>query len=731
MRRGNFILTRSALGKLQRTASSRSRLSYGAGRVRGVVVFALFLAAAWSQPRTFPVLDVEAIRADGDAAQWVHRVSVPPHPFEVSCDILVAGGGLGGVAAALRAARMGNSVCLTEETRWIGGQLTAGGVSALDENRYIEFAGGTRSYYRLRRGIREYYRTHFTLTAGVRDREDFNPGACYVSPLCFEPPVGLAVLQEMLAPIRDRVKVFLRTKVFDLGVENGRIESALAFRFDRGDVIRMRPKFVLDATETGDLLPLAGVPYAVGAESKSDTGEPDAGAAPNPGCVQSFTYPFIIEDRPHERHSIAKPVEYEEEARRQKFSLTLDYPKSLGWAGEVRYKMFGEGPPIPNNQSPDSFFNWRRVLARKNFTGPKVAHDVALINWPRQDYAWESILDREPVDAARILQQAKRVSLAFLYWLQNDVPRDDNNGAGYPELMLRADEMGTADGLSKAPYIRESRRLRGRERVVEQDIAAEYQKGSRARWFADSVGTGFYMIDIHPCGAGERGRMTMPKPFQIPMGALVAEGVSNLLAAGKSISVTHIVNGAFRLHPVEWNVGEAAGAIASLTIRQGEMPAPFRVQWELAAAGVPLVWFDDLGPDDPHFAAVQLTAIAGMYPLNESDLHAAPDAPVTRGEAAQALEALFGVAGAESKAPLDVAEKNPKAGAIRVAIGRGWMACDHRNWFHADVPFYWTDWREERFPRPLAGFRIKRTGPVRRSELAERLYATLASGAVK
>src|SRR5205085_6055514 len=113
---------------------------------------------------------------------------------------------------------------------------------------------------------------------------------------------------------------------------------------------------------------------------------------------------------------------------------------------------------------------------------------VALINWPRQDYAAESILDRDAVSLARILQAAKETSVAFLYWLQHDL--------GHPELMLRPDEMGTADGLSKYPYIRESRRMLARGRVVEQDIVDDAQPGPRARWFPDSVGTGFYMVDI-------------------------------------------------------------------------------------------------------------------------------------------------------------------------------------------------------------------------------------------
>ncbi|HZT30657.1 MAG TPA: FAD-dependent oxidoreductase [Bryobacteraceae bacterium] len=646
------------------------------------------------------LVDVERVPADGDPAAALRTVTVPPRPREISCDLLVAGAGPGGIAAALLAAGRGHSVCLTEETDWIGGQITAGGVSALDENRFIEFSGGTRSYYEMRRRIRDYYRRRFQLAPDVAGLENFNPGACYVSPLCFEPRAGLQVLQDMLP---HAVKLFLRTQIFRLRVEGGLIRSALAFGFESGEVIRFLPKFVLDATETGDLLPLAKVPYEVGSEPQSDTHEPHAAREPNPACVQSFTYTFAVEDRPGENHAIAKPPEYEKYRDRQQFSLRINYPVEYGWRGYFQYSMFGEDPPVPNNMSPRPFFGWRRLLAAQNFTGPNRPRDLALINWPRQDYAAESILDRSPLETAQILQRAKRTSLAFLYWLQTEV-----DGKGYPRLMLRKDVMGSADGLSKYPYIREARRLRTKERVVEQDIVDEYQQGPRARWFADSVGTGFYMVDIHPCGANERGRMMMPKPFQIPMGTLIPEGVANLLAAGKSLGVTHLTNGAFRLHPVEWNVGEAAGAIASLAVEKGALPAPRGVQVVLAKAGVPLVWFDDLPVSHPSFAAIQLAAIRGVYPLGSADLHASPDAPVTRAEAARALAAYFG-------RPLHTPE------AVRMAIAQGWMATDHRNWFHPDIPFYWTDWREDRLPKPLAPLHAVRTGPVKRSELAERL----------
>ncbi len=704
--RKSYLGPSATIGSVEMTLRRKPLLKW-------LLVALAAITGASAQSRIYRVVDVQSVRATGDPAQWVRTVQAPEKVAEVNCDILVAGGGMGGVAAAMRALDRGHTVCLTEATDWLGGQMTAGGVAALDEHKFIELTGGTRTYYELRHRIRRHYRERFTLAPQLAGRIDLNPGACYVSSLCFEPRVGVQVIEDMLATRKAKLQRFMRTEIIDLDVSGGVIQSALAYRLDRGEVFRIRARFVLDATELGDLLPLARVPYTAGSEPRSETGEPHAGEKANPACVQSFTYPFAIERTATPAHGIAKPPEYESFRDSQRFSFLLTYPPELGWKGPVQYVMFGEDPPIPNNQSPASFFSWRRLLARKNFTGADAPADLALINWPRQDYSAESLLDRNPLDIARVLQRAKRASLAFLYWLHTEVPRDDRQGSGYPELKLRPDVMDTDDGLSKYPYIRESRRLKTAVTVIEQDIVAEYQTGSRARWFGDSVGTAFYMVDIHPCGAGERGRMMMPRPFQIPMGTMIPQRIRNLLAAGKNIGVTHVTNGAFRLHPVEWNVGEAAAVIASLALARGSLPPPQPVQEELAAAGVPLVWFDDLPVDHPAFAAIQLTAMSRIYPLSNTDLHAAPDAPVTRAEAAQALFMLFA---AKPGSPPPHADA-----AISVAVEHGWMATDHRNWFHPDLPFHWTDWREEKLPFTLPPVVIKRNGPVTRAELAQRL----------
>src|SRR5215470_15057511 len=117
--------------------------------------YCLFLTSGFAADYT--VVDIERVPLSGDPASAVVKVTIPDHVPEVACDVLVAGAGMGGIGGALAVARHGRTVCLSEETSWIGGQATTGGVSALDENRFIEIAGGTREYYRFRAAIRAAY----------------------------------------------------------------------------------------------------------------------------------------------------------------------------------------------------------------------------------------------------------------------------------------------------------------------------------------------------------------------------------------------------------------------------------------------------------------------------------------------------------------------------------------------------------------------------------------------
>jgi hypothetical protein len=182
------------------------------------------------------------------------------------------------------------------------------------------------------------------------------------------------------------------------------------------------------------------------------------------------------------------------------------------------------------------------------------------------------------------------VSLGFLYWLQQEAP----------ELKLRPDVMGSEDGLSKHPYIREARRIKALKTIVEQEVSSNHQKGPLAAPFVDSVGIGWYPIDIHRSGPDDVGASARTKPFQIPLGVLIPRRTANLIAGAKNIGTTHITNGCYRLHPVEWNVGEAAGALAAFALQHGVPPRAVRetpellqrFQGTLREQGVPLAWPD-------------------------------------------------------------------------------------------------------------------------------------------
>jgi hypothetical protein len=574
------------------------------------------------------LVDVMRVPVEGDPSIAVVRVPDLSTARDIPCDVLIAGGGTGGFAAALAAARAGKRVHLIEETDWIGGQLTAQGISALDEHAHIEEFGGTASYYNLRNALRDHYRPH----AGPAGREPhFNPGNCWVTRVAFEPKVAVDAMMAMLRPhiTSGRLTIHLRTKAAAAETKDDRIVRVTAISLAGGEPLRFLPAMVIDATELGDLLPLCDADYVVGAETIADTGEPHAQpTTPMPRCVQSFTYVFGLERRPgDENHVILQPARYDFFRHSQPYSLRIEvhggeiYGEESGW---LDYKLYDTMPGTKGG-----LWSYRRLIDSSRL-GSLSPNDLSMINWPGNDYRESSIIDVPAAQAAAALQDGKRVSLGFLHWLQTEAPTTGNR-FGAPELMLKPDIMGTTDGLAKFPYIRESRRIKALRTVVEQDVSIEHQHGARAAHFDDSIGVGWYPIDIHRSGPQDVGISCRTRPFQIPMGALIPIRVSNLLAGAKNIGTTHITNGCFRLHPVEWNIGEAAGALAAFCLGRGEAPvsvlssssARVAFQRQLVSAGVPVAWTINVGVAHPEFSAAQLVAITGRG-LNAHDLRFYP-----------------------------------------------------------------------------------------------------------
>jgi hypothetical protein len=519
---------------------------------------------------------------------------------ELRCDVAVIGAGTGGVAAALAALRNGMRVVLTEETDWVGGQLTSQMVPP-DEHPWVEQFGGTRLYREYRSRIRSYYRDHYPLTEAARGRWNLNPGDGSVSRITHEPHVSTAVLEAMLARYISggQLTVLYDTVPVKADAVGDRVR-AVTVRHKSGLEKTITAPYFVDATEQGDLLPLAGIEYVTGFEAQKDTQEPHAPAVAQPENIQAFTVCFAVDYVAGEDHTIEKPRDY---------AFWRDYVpamkpawpgKLLGWAMsdpvtlQPRSVIFD---PSAENNPPGklNLFIYRRIANKRNFTPGAYAGDVSLVNWPQNDYWLGNLVGP---DGAKHLEGGKQLSLSLLYWMQTD--------QGWKGLRLRGDLAGTEDGLAKYPYVRESRRIRAEFTVLEQHVGldARMQVTGLARdavsaeRFPDSVGIGSYRIDLHPSSGGDNYIDVASLPFQIPMGALIPRRVENVLAGCKNLGVTHITNGCYRLHPVEWNIGEAAGAVAAEAVRTGHTPRHIRktdalmtaLQTRLTAQGFELAW---------------------------------------------------------------------------------------------------------------------------------------------
>lgn len=511
-------------------------------------------------------------------------------------DVVIIGGSTGGCAAALAAARMGRKVIMTEEAGWIGGQLTSQAVPP-DEHHWIEQFGCTRSYRAYREHVRNYYRTFFPLRENETHKPLFNPGSAIVSRISHEPRVAYAVLKAMLAPYEHSGQLMVLPRTIPVKAETAgdEVRSVTIRRLASGEELVLTAPYFLDATDCGDLLPLTGTEYVTGAESVRETGEPHAlpGEA-DPADMQAITHCFAVDYLEGENHTIGKPRDYD---FWRQYRADFWPEKQLSWYSpkprtleKVEYTLFPRDGLF-------SLWNYRRVLDRSLFQPGVFASDITIVNWPQNDYWLGPIIDVSEEEKRKHLEQAKQLSLSLLYWMQTEAPRPDGK-QGYRGLRLRADMMGTDDGLAQMPYIRESRRIKAEYTIVEQDLSPELRGDQGSVRYADTVGIGYYHIDLHPSTSGRNYIDVGSLPFHVPLGSLLPVRMNNLLPACKNIGTTHITNGCYRLHPVEWNIGEAAGLLAAYCLDKDTVPRNVRkdpallseFQELLTKQGVELTW---------------------------------------------------------------------------------------------------------------------------------------------
>lgn len=549
------------------------------------------------------------------------QLSPLPAPQETwTCEVVVIGGSLGGVAAASHSMQSGATTCLIELTPWLGGQISSQGVSALDESQEMRGEDSfSESWTNFKRLISQQV-VELPEWSGVNGKRVSEINSCWVGMLCFPPEAGAIASEQLLkaasakAP-QSRWSVSTAFKGADFNAKGrmitavyavkrvprnpdylpkGRLSAELTswYTWDSNDEftkipLKIQPPpgrqlMVIDATDTNELIGWARVPYRLGSDSLATTGERNASRWDNADCTQAFTYPFVLAIKDDAGASI-KTLE----------NLESVYPKE-----EHRSDFDLQGFPIFKGRS---VFNYRRIVSTQPddpYISTPQPGDMTAINWNRgNDWKFMDpplILNTEDLDnseqrqnwlgglAPEALQHAEFHALLFAHWLL------DHKDADLPLAYLSGKEtpMGTESGLSMMPYIREGRRIAGiraydqREFAVRETDLRRDIPGNRD-FSRSAIARIHYSIDIHGCRYrethhdGEASSASVMedvvRPTLLPLEALIPQGIDNLLIGGKGIAVTHIANGMTRIHQGEWSIGAAAGAIAGWIEKQPEV----------------------------------------------------------------------------------------------------------------------------------------------------------------
>ncbi len=477
-------------------------------------------------------------------------------------DVAIIGAGASGTTSALQAARTGASVLLVEEGPWVGGMLTAAGVTAIDGNHRL--AGGLWGEFRDR--LHAHYGGPEAVATG------------WVSNTLFEPEVAQRILRHMLDH-EPNIDLQLNTPTQRIGRT---ADSSWTVVLRPGsDSVVYTARILVDATELGDVAAALGVPYDLGMDARAESGEAYAPERAN-DIIQDLTYVLTLRDYgPGTDRTIARPPGYD--------------PAPFACVCHTR-------DPAANEDDP-------RIDCDKMLAYGRLPHDRYMINWPNcgNDY-YLNLVEQSPAGRATLLEEAKLHSLRFLYYLQTEL--------GYRNLGLDA-TYPTADRLPLLPYHRESRRIRGEVRFDLNHLTEPFLQPDPL--YRTAVAVGDYPIDHHHKmrpDAPEIDFIRIKAPaYGIPLGALIPRGHTGLIVAEKSISVSNIVNGATRLQPVVLGIGQAAGALAALAAQGGVSPAevPVReVQRALLKSGAFLQPYLDVPPGDPDFAAVQRIGSTGI-----------------------------------------------------------------------------------------------------------------------
>ena len=477
----------------------------------------------------------------------------------LKADVLVVGGGTGGTAAAVQAARRGAKTILVSEFPWLGGMLTSAGVCAPDGNELAAFQTGLWGAF-------------------LRELQQRQPGGLdwgWVSFFTYDPRTGADIFADWVKCLPN-LHWISGQKAHDVLYEGDRISGVRFADFT------VSAKITLDATELGDLLALAEVGHRWGWEFQAEWGEPSAPTASN-----ALT----------ESYSVQAPTWV---------AIMQDFGK-----GAARPEI--PAPPVDN---PDRFIGaWDAYTPEQFLNYGRLPGGLLMINWPIRGNDYGEGVDRlikSEASRQEFLQESLWHTQSFARFIQTQLGRRYGLAQNIFPISTIENQQNSSllSSFALHPYYRESRRLRGISTVTEQDIlpivggrVAKLPINSEG--ICETIAIGNYANDHHytsgdiplqPKSIRWGGRWT-GTPFTIPYSALIPASTDGLLVCEKNISVSHIANGATRLQPTVMNIGQAAGMVAALCAESGCQPRdlPVRVlqeallqDSEASAAVIPL-----------------------------------------------------------------------------------------------------------------------------------------------
>jgi hypothetical protein len=587
---------------------------------------------------------------------------------DLKTELLIIGGGASGICAGIQAARMGIKTLIVEESSMAGGMFLAAGVTAFDGNKH---AVGGGIFGEFRKKIEDHYGGPEKTFTG------------WISLTCFEPHIGKKALDELIESAGENLTIWYNTKLVSIIKDANHVKGAVVERRNLGtseprnlrtsepqnpgtpeprnlgtsepqnlggteslklgnsESLKLRSSEVLvlaeitvEATEYGDVLHKAGLPFRFGRESTFESGEPSAPHDPDE-IIQDLTYCAILKKEPGNTKIVPASQNYDPE----KFINSTALHANSKNEEYLNHKLH----------------NWDSFISYAALPGNKY-----LLNWPfrANDYPTTRELYDDFEKREWHLEKAKELTRDYVHYIQTKL--------GHPEWVIDETAYETPDHFPPMPYVRESRRGIGNHYMREWDVVPD-EYTLRPPLVSDSIAVGDYFLDHHHSHfflePEERLIEPLPEnaPFQIPMDCLIPAGVNGLLLAEKSISVSHIVNGCTRLQPCVMLIGQAVGALAALAIKKGRRPVDIAVedvQDVLLNAGCQLFPYKDLWNTHPQFAKIQELALAGFYVVKD-DYSFQGEEPVRREEIEAYLEA-FEMDSDEYNEIIDLHEGKPR-----------------------------------------------------------------------